>query len=81
MKQLSEAPQLLRDSAPSITPVVEQVVMKALAKDAGERFVNVQDFAAALEQVSPLDDAGMLAQPSPSIEQPLSPDDTLPTLP
>jgi hypothetical protein len=88
MKQLSEAPQALRDSVASISPAVEQVVMRALAKDAEERFVSVQDFAAALEQASLLEDAGMLAQSSPSIEQPLpptpaadSPDDTLPTLP
>ncbi len=88
MKQLSEPPQALRDSIFSFSPAVEQVVMKALAKDAGERFVSVQDFAAALEQASVLDDAGMIAQSSPAIEQPLpptpeasSPDDTLPTLP
>ncbi len=88
MKQLSEPPQALRDSIFSFSPAVEQVVMKALAKDAGERFVSVQDFAAALEQASVLDDASMIAQSSPAIEQPLpptpeasSPDDTLPTLP
>jgi eukaryotic-like serine/threonine-protein kinase len=87
MKQLSKAPQALRDSIPSISPAVEQVVMRALAKDAEERFVSVQDFAAALEQASLLDNAGLLAQSSPSIEQPFppipaadSPDDTLPTL-
>jgi serine/threonine protein kinase len=85
MKQLSEPPQALRDSIFSLAPAVEQVVMKALAKDAEERFVSVQDFAAALEQASLLDNAGMPTQSSPSIEQPLpptstagSPEDTLP---
>lgn len=88
LKQLSEPPQLLRDSVPSISPAVEQVVMRVLAKDAEERFESVQDFAAALEQASFLDDSGLSAQPAPSIEQQLppipqsgSPDDTLPTLP
>ena len=88
MKQLSEAPQALRESEASLSPAVEEVVMKTLAKDAGERFVSVQDFAAALERASLLDDAGMLEQSSPSIEQLLpptpaadSPDDTLPMLP
>ncbi len=76
MKQLSEPPQALRDSIFSSSPAVEQVVMKALAKDAGERFVSVQDFAAALEQASVLDDAGVPTQSSPSIEQPLPPTST-----
>ena len=88
MKQLSKPAQALRDIVPSISPAVEKVVMRTLAKDAEERFVSVQGFAAALEQASLLDESGMLAQPSPLIEQPLppippatSPDDTLPTLP
>lgn len=88
MKQLSKPAQALREIVPSISPAVEKVVMRTLAKDAEERFVSVQGFAAALEQASLLDESGMLAQPSPLIEQPLppippatSPDDTLPTLP
>lgn len=91
MKQLSVPAQAMRESVPSISPAVEQVVMRALAKDAGERFESVQAFAAALEQASPLDESSMptmLARPSPAIEQPLPPippegssEDTLPTLP
>jgi len=91
MKQLSVPAQALRESVPSISPAVEQVVMRALAKDAGERFESVQAFAAALEQASLLDESSMptmLARPSPAIEQPLPPapsegssEDTLPTLP
>jgi len=83
--------QALRESVPSISPAVEQVVMRALAKDSGERFESVQAFAAALEQASLLDESNMptmLAPPSPAIEQPLPPapsegssEDTLPTLP
>ena len=88
MKQLSEPAQALRDIVPSISRAVEQVVMRALAKDPEERFMSVQGFAAALEQASLSDESSMLAQPSPSIEQSLppislagSPDDTLPTQP
>jgi len=88
MKQLSEPAQALRDIVPSISPAVEQVVMRALAKDPEERFMSVQGFAAALEQASLSDESSMLTQPSPSIEQSLppispagSPDDTLPTQP
>jgi serine/threonine protein kinase len=36
----------------SISPSVEQVVMKALSKDPQQRFVNIRDFAVALEQVN-----------------------------
>jgi eukaryotic-like serine/threonine-protein kinase len=88
MKQLSEPPRSLREATPWISPAVEQVVMRAIAKDADQRFESVQGFAAALEQASLSDESNLLAQPSPSIEQPLPPtpsigslDDTLPMLP
>jgi eukaryotic-like serine/threonine-protein kinase len=88
MKQLSEPAQALRDIVPSISPAVEQVVMRALAKDPEERFMSVQGFAAELEQASLSDESSMLTRPSPSIEQSLppispagSPDDTLPPQP
>lgn len=39
----------------TINPQIEQVIMKALAKNADERFPNVQEFADALEQaISPV---------------------------
>jgi hypothetical protein len=40
----------LREPAPQIAPVAEQVVLKALAKDPELRFATVSDFAHALEQ-------------------------------
>ena len=58
MKQLSTAPLRLRDIGPSISPAVEQVVLRALAKDSEERFESVQVFAAALEQASFSDEGG-----------------------
>jgi serine/threonine protein kinase len=88
MKHLSEPPQSLLDCVPSISPAVEQVIMRALAKDVEERFASMQDFATALERATLLDESRLLAQPTPSIEQTLSPfpptgspDDTLPLLP
>ncbi len=43
-------PPALREKVPSISPAVERVVMKALAKDPAQRFPRVQDFAKAFEQ-------------------------------
>jgi serine/threonine protein kinase len=45
-------PPSLREKDPGISPRVEQVIMKALAKDYHQRFPRVQDFAVALEQAS-----------------------------
>jgi len=82
LKHISEPPQPLRAIVPLISPAVEQVVMKAIAKDAGQRFESVQAFAVALEQAS------LLASSCSSNEQTLpesplsgSPDDTQPMLP
>ena len=43
-------PPSLREKVPGISPPVEQVIMRALAKDYHQRFPGVQDFANALEQ-------------------------------
>lgn len=62
--------------------------MRAIAKNAEARFESVQGLAAVLERACLLDESGLLAKPSPSIEQPPPPtpstgslDDTLPILP
>jgi len=52
MRDHLETPPSLRMRVPTLSPEVEQVVMKALAKDPEERFASVQDFAYALEQAS-----------------------------
>jgi eukaryotic-like serine/threonine-protein kinase len=51
-QQLSMPPLSLRERMPTIPVEVEQVVLRALAKDPKVRFASVQDFAAALEQAS-----------------------------
>ena len=88
MKHLSLPPQPLHDIVPSISPTVEQVVLKALAKDPVRRFASMRDFAAALEQASSAVDASAFTRPSTTPEQPPSPTiekslpgDSLPTLP
>ncbi len=44
------SPPALRTKVPELSPQIEQVVLKALAKDVHNRFVNVRDFATALER-------------------------------
>lgn len=52
MQHHSQTPQPLRELVPTIPAPVEQVVVKALAKDPQERFGSIQDFAEALELAS-----------------------------
>ncbi len=49
-QQIYAAPQLLRDINPNISVAVEKVVLKGLAKDMQNRFVDVREFALALEK-------------------------------
>lgn len=51
-QHLSVPPPSLRAKVPSLAPVAEEVVLKALAKDPQLRFVRVQEFALALEQAN-----------------------------
>jgi peptide/nickel transport system substrate-binding protein len=51
-QHLSMPPPPLRERIPAIPPEVEQVVLRALAKDPKERFATVAAFSAALEQAS-----------------------------
>ena len=50
MQHMTAALPSLRSSAPSVSPAVEAVVSRALAKDPLQRFETVQVFALALEQ-------------------------------
>ena len=43
-------PQSLREKVPTISPAIEQVVLRTLAKQPQQRFPRVQGFATALEQ-------------------------------
>ena len=62
------APPPLREQIPALSPVVEQVVFTALAKDPKQRFATIQAFATALEQAS--QDAEQLPlSPSPAVVQ------------
>lgn len=52
LRQISDSPPSLHARVPSISPGVERVVLKALAKDPHQRFPSVQAFADALELAS-----------------------------
>jgi eukaryotic-like serine/threonine-protein kinase len=67
VKQLGAPPPPLREHVPTISAEVEQVVLRALAKDPKERFASVAAFAAELERASQL----ASSHPSlPPMEQP-----------
>src|SRR6266566_9794253 len=68
-QHLAVPPAPLREQAPSISVEVEQVVMKALAKNPKERFTNIRDFAEALEQASQGSEASILARRPLSVGQ------------
>lgn len=51
-QHISATPPPMRAIRPAISPAVEQVVMKALEKDPGQRYDSVRAFAQALEQAS-----------------------------
>jgi serine/threonine protein kinase len=69
-QHLSMPPLPLHERMPEIPPEIEQVVLRALAKDPKARFASVADFAQALEQASQrvLAPTAQLAneQPAPS---------------
>jgi len=52
MQHLTVPPPPLREQAPYLSPAVEEVVLRALAKEPAQRFASVQDFATALQDAS-----------------------------
>ena len=59
-----EPPPPLRATIPSLSPDVERVVLKALAKKPEERFDRVELFALALERAAQGEDVSSLTSPS-----------------
>jgi serine/threonine protein kinase len=48
-QHIQKLPPPLREKVPTLSLALEQVVMRALAKEPGERFATIQDFASALK--------------------------------
>jgi len=68
-------PPPLREKVPTISPAVEQVVLRALAKQPQQRFPSVHEFASALEQAS--QEAETLPAPRP-VNRPIAPQPAAP---
>ena len=64
IQHATRRPPPLRNSVPTIPEAVEQVVAKALAKDARQRFPTVRDFAAALEKAAAQSHALEVGEPT-----------------
>jgi serine/threonine protein kinase len=58
-----QPPPSLREKVPGLSPQVEQVIMRALAKDYHQRYPTIQEFALALEQAS-LSGSSIYAEPT-----------------
>ncbi|HWZ17222.1 MAG TPA: protein kinase [Ktedonobacteraceae bacterium] len=52
MQHLTMPPTPLREQLPELAPAIEEVVLRALAKEPEQRFTRVQDFAVALQDAS-----------------------------
>ncbi|HEV2655365.1 MAG TPA: serine/threonine-protein kinase [Ktedonobacteraceae bacterium] len=60
-------PPPLHRLQPTISPALEEVVLKALAKDPHERYPRVQDFARALEQAAQGEKSPTVIFPAPQL--------------
>ncbi len=73
VQHVLSAPPSLYEIDPTISPALEQVVMKALAKDPHARYEHVQDFANALERVCQSENFTSITPPiSISTSQPIA---------
>jgi serine/threonine protein kinase len=66
------APPPLRERCPDIPPEVEQVVLRALAKDQQKRFASIQHFALALEQALQQTPGPTMAGPASASTTPMA---------
>jgi serine/threonine protein kinase len=63
MQHLTATPPSLCDQVPSLSPQIETVILKALAKDPDSRYPSIQAFADALQQATKTQDE----QPLPKV--------------
>src|SRR5947209_7308679 len=68
----SAVPPSMREKVPSLSPAIEEVVQKALAKHPKKRFASVWDFASALEEACQIEQAGNGSQSTIALSSPAS---------
>jgi serine/threonine protein kinase len=75
-KHLYETPPSLRALNPDVTPAVEAVILRALAKDPAQRYPSVRQFADAFRAVATgaTKDDGLQPPPLPEATAPLPPE-------
>src|SRR5262249_5565326 len=72
-RRVSRSAPSLRAKRSSISPEIEEVVLRAIAKEPHQRFASVQDFAKALEQAHHRTQQAILPTATlPQTRQPLS---------
>jgi serine/threonine protein kinase len=76
-QHLSASPPPLREKDPSLPEAVEEVVLKALAKNPEQRYVSMQMFAQAFERASQQDERGL--QYDSEVTSPLHPIELAPS--
>lgn len=71
-------PPPLHEKVPTISPLLEEVVLTALSKEPEKRFASVKAFAMALEQAyqEAINHPAVLTAELPTLNQPLPPPDT-----
>jgi eukaryotic-like serine/threonine-protein kinase len=72
LKQVSAEPPVPSSFNPAVPPALDAVVRRALAKDPAHRFVNAEEFIAALEQIR---QTGLAEQPPTQIVRPSNGED------
>jgi len=66
IRHLGVPPESLRNHTPTISPAIDDVVLRALLKDPLDRYPTVLDFAAAFEEACQLDQAASLPTELPA---------------
>ncbi len=64
-QHVNTPPPSLREKLSAISPAIEQIVLRALAKDPQQRFATIQDFAKALEEAAQTESGLTFIMPPP----------------
>ncbi len=70
VQQITAPPPPLREQMPELSPAIEEVVLRALAKEPEQRFVSIEDFALALQEACRVGSTSRLPLPDSSSQPP-----------